>query len=47
VKRSKAIRNLPLVAAAVVTLAFDTDPPSETSRRNDFGINTSLGWSFK
>jgi hypothetical protein len=26
---------------------FDSDPPSETSRRNDFGINTSIGWSFK
>ncbi len=27
--------------------SFDSDPPSETSRRNDFGITTSLGWSFK
>ncbi len=25
---------------------FDSDPPSATSRRNDFGITTSLGWSF-
>jgi hypothetical protein len=25
---------------------FDSDPPSETSRRNDFGITTSIGWSF-
>jgi hypothetical protein len=25
---------------------YDSDPPSETSRRNDFGINTSIGWSF-
>lgn len=27
--------------------SFDSDPPSEISRRNDFGITTSLGWSFK
>jgi hypothetical protein len=26
--------------------SYDSDPPSETSRRNDFGITTSLGWSF-
>jgi hypothetical protein len=26
--------------------SFDSDPPSETSRRNDFGITTSIGWSF-
>jgi len=26
---------------------YDSDPPSETSRRNDFGISTSIGWSFK
>jgi len=26
--------------------SYDSDPPSETSRRNDFGINTSIGWSF-
>jgi hypothetical protein len=25
---------------------FDSEPPSETSRRNDFGITTSIGWSF-
>jgi len=25
---------------------FDSDPPSETSRKNDFGITTSIGWSF-
>ena len=25
---------------------FDSQPPSETERRNDFGINTSLGWTF-
>lgn len=27
--------------------SFDSDPPSATSRRNDFGVTTSLGWSFK
>ncbi|HJS73392.1 MAG TPA: DUF481 domain-containing protein [Vicinamibacteria bacterium] len=26
--------------------SFDSDPPSATVRRNDFGITTSLGWSF-
>lgn len=25
---------------------FDSDPPSESSRKNDFGITTSIGWSF-
>ena len=25
---------------------FDSAPPSETSRKNDFGITTSIGWSF-
>lgn len=25
---------------------FDSQPPSETDRRNDFGINSSLGWTF-
>ncbi len=25
---------------------YDSDPPSEASRRNDFGIYTSVGWSF-
>ncbi len=27
--------------------SYDSDPPSEISRRNDFGITTSVGWSFK
>jgi hypothetical protein len=26
--------------------SYDSDPPSETSRKNDFGITTSIGWSF-
>jgi len=26
--------------------SFDSDPPSESSRRNDFGITTSIGPSF-
>jgi hypothetical protein len=26
--------------------SYDSDPPSETSRRNDFGINVSIGWKF-
>lgn len=26
--------------------SFDSDPPSEISERNDFGITISLGWSF-
>jgi Protein of unknown function, DUF481 len=26
--------------------SYDSEPPSETSRRNDFGITASLGWSF-
>ena len=26
--------------------SFDSDPPSAASRRNDFGITTSIGWSF-
>lgn len=26
--------------------SFDGNPPSETSRRNDFGLTTSFGWSF-
>ncbi len=25
---------------------YDSDPPSEGAERNDFGINTSVGWSF-
>ncbi len=25
---------------------FDSEPPSEGTERNDFGINTSVGWSF-
>jgi len=25
---------------------FDSNPPTENQRRNDFGIETSLGWSF-
>ncbi len=25
---------------------FDSNPPSETARRNDFGVTTSFGWSF-
>jgi hypothetical protein len=25
---------------------FDSDPPAVDVRRNDFGITTSLGWSF-
>ncbi len=25
---------------------YDSDPPSEGSERNDFGIDTSVGWSF-
>jgi Protein of unknown function, DUF481 len=27
--------------------SYDSEPPSETSRKNDFGITASLGWSFK
>jgi Protein of unknown function, DUF481 len=27
--------------------SYDSEPRSETSRRNDFGVTTSLGWSFK
>lgn len=26
--------------------SFDSNPPSETARQNDFGVTTSLGWSF-
>ncbi len=26
--------------------SFDNNPPSETARRNDFGLTTSFGWSF-
>ncbi|HXV63999.1 MAG TPA: DUF481 domain-containing protein [Vicinamibacteria bacterium] len=26
--------------------SYDSDPPSDTSRRNDFGMTTSLGWTF-
>lgn len=26
--------------------SFDSDPPSADARRNDFGLTTSLGWSF-
>src|SRR5262245_60266200 len=26
---------------------YDSNPPIETLRKNDFGITTSLGWSFK
>ncbi len=25
---------------------YDSDPPSEGAERNDFGIYTSVGWSF-
>lgn len=27
--------------------SYDSKPPSESSRKNDFGLTTSLGWSFK
>jgi len=27
--------------------SYDSEPPSATSRKNDFGVTTSLGWSFK
>lgn len=27
--------------------SYDSDPPSSISRRNDFGVTTSLGWTFK
>jgi len=27
--------------------SYDSQPPSATSRKNDFGVTTSLGWSFK
>jgi hypothetical protein len=43
--RIEIVRNLYWSLSVYET--FDSDPPSETSRRNDFGINTSLGWSFK
>jgi hypothetical protein len=26
--------------------SFDSEPPSEDARRNDFGVSTSLGWTF-
>jgi hypothetical protein len=42
--RIELIRNL--YWSVTVYESFDSEPPSETSRRNDFGITTSLGWSF-
>ncbi|MGH9336562.1 MAG: hypothetical protein ACRD21_22720, partial [Vicinamibacteria bacterium] len=27
--------------------SYDSEPPSEVSRKNDFGVTTSIGWSFK
>jgi hypothetical protein len=27
--------------------SYDSEPPSETSRKNDLGLTASLGWSFK
>jgi len=43
--RIEIVRNLYWSLSVYET--FDSDPPSETSRRNDFGISTSIGWSFK
>jgi hypothetical protein len=43
--RIEIVRNL--YWSLTIYESFDSDPPSETSRRNDFGINTSVGWSFK
>lgn len=43
--RIEIVRNL--YWSLTIYESFDSDPPSETSRRNDFGITTSLGWSFK
>lgn len=42
--RIEIVRNL--YWSLSVYESFDSDPPSETSRRNDFGINVTLGWSF-
>jgi hypothetical protein len=42
--RIELVRNL--YWSVTVYESFDSEPPSETSRRNDFGITTSLGWSF-
>lgn len=43
--RIEIVRNLYWSLSVYET--FDSDPPSETSERNDFGISTSIGWSFK
>ena len=43
--RIELVRNL--YWALTVYETYDSDPPSATSRRNDFGITTSLGWSLK
>jgi hypothetical protein len=26
--------------------SFDSEPPTATANRNDFGVTTSLGWKF-
>jgi hypothetical protein len=43
--RIEIVRNL--YWALTVYETYDSDPPSATSRKNDFGITTSLGWSLK
>lgn len=42
--RIELLRNL--YWSLTVYESYDSEPPSETSRRNDFGVTTSLGWSF-
>lgn len=43
--RIEIVRNL--YWSLTVYESYDSEPPSATSCRNDFGIATSLGWSFK
>jgi hypothetical protein len=42
--RIELLRNL--YWSLTVYESYDSEPPSETSRKNDFGVSTSLGWSF-
>lgn len=43
--RIEIVKNL--YWALTIYETYDSDPPSTTSLKNDFGITTSLGWSFK
>jgi hypothetical protein len=43
--RIELLRNL--YWSLTIYESYDSEPPSETLRKNDFGVTASLGWSFR